>query len=254
MLYTCGNDLLTRKQLHEIPIPERVGVSKNWQGINHGVLADAVVAQCQESNLEIVQEMWYVNPKQTDLFGAVDISNDSQGLPQPEHRVLRLDSEQMRFSLGVRHSNAGKYAVSFCVGARITVCQNGMFSGDFTVKRRHTNTIDLHEITKTGIKRYLSECVDIGEIVRGMNQRRISDEQACHAMMISYRSGLLNFRYLEDVDKLWRHPSHFQFEPRTAWSLYNAFTETAKLLSPPRQLRLLSGLKTLFWGEDSVWK
>jgi hypothetical protein len=30
------------------------------------------------------------------------------------------------------------------------------------------------------------------------------------------------------VLKEWRQPSHAEFEPRTAWSLFNAFTETLK--------------------------
>jgi len=41
-------------------------------------------------------------------------------------------------------------------------------------------------------------------------------------------------------------PSHVEFEPRTAWSLFNAFTEIAKGASPATQMSGTLGLTGLF--------
>lgn len=244
MIYTHGKTCLDRKNLNLIPIPDRGDtVSDIWQGLNHGKLATAVVNGIKSHGLEIRQETWYVNPSRTDLFGAVDIEpNASVGA------TLDIGQEAL-FSLGVRHSNVGKYAVSFCVGARIVVCSNGLFTGDFTLKRRHTTKLDLAPMIDAGIVRYLQEAEHLETFINGMRAVDINDRDAAHAILQSHEDKLINFRYLEGVDKLWRNPPHAEFEPRTAWSLYNAFTETAKEISPPRQLRLLSGLRPLFERE-----
>ena len=64
----------------------------------------------------------------------------------------------------------------------------------------------------------------------------------------------LHWNYIEDVFGYWQKPPHDEFEPRTNWSLYNAFTETAKVLTPPRQLKLLTGIKKVFSPELSPEK
>ncbi len=243
MLYTHGRELVPRKQLNLIPVPDRTGqVTEQWQGLNHGKLATAVVKRLEAHGLQVVKEMWYVNPNRTDLFGAVDIA--------PSDTLPGLDiGQDAFFSMGVRHSNVGKYAVSFCVGARIVVCENGLFTGDFTLKRRHLKGQDLEVSIDTGIERYLQEAEAMESFIHGLQGREIDDRDAAHTILQTHAEQLINFRYLEDVDRRWRNPPHEEFAPRTAWSLYNAFTESAKRMTPPRQLRLLTGMRPLFERE-----
>jgi hypothetical protein len=227
MIYTAGKDLLTRKQLNIIKVPTRTNVSDNWEGINHGKLATTVVKRVEHAGLQVLREYWYTNPKRDTLWGAVDIA--------PENASPSLDiGQDACFSLGVRHSNLGRYAVSFAVGARIGVCDNGMFAGDFVLKKRHTKALKLEELVDEGITRYLKECEDLEEMINGWRAIDLTDRDAA---------------YLKDVDKNWRTPPHEEFAPRTAWSLYNAFTETTKKMSPPRQLKLLDGMKVMFRSE-----
>jgi len=246
MLYTHGSTLLSRPQLHEVPVPERTDVSPLWKGLNHGVLADTIIQQIEKVGLEVKQEMWYCNPKQTALFGAVDILAES--VPG-----VKLDiGQDACFSLGVRHGNDGQYAVSFAVGGRVFVCSNGMFSGDFVLKHRHMRSLDLDEAVSDGIKKYINECGALEAFVNGMREVPLDNKDASYLIMRTAerlpgneQSGCLNWAHLRDIYENWIKPPHEEFSPRTQWSLYNAFTEVGKTLSPPRQMTMLKGLRPL---------
>ena len=54
---------------------------------------------------------------------------------------------------------------------------------------------------------------------------RMSQAEADHFMMDSVRSGACPNQYLPNIDKEWRKPRHADFNERTAWSLFNAFTQ-----------------------------
>lgn len=239
MIYVATEFTKTREDLHKIEVPVRTNVSKQWQGIQHGFLADTLVEQIEGKGLEIVKETWYTNPKGDTLWGAVDI------LPENASPSLEI-GQAGSFSLGVRHSNLGRYSVSFAVGARIAICSNGMFAGDFVLKKRHTSKVDLREVIDLGIDRYITECENLEQLIHGWQEVSLTDRDAEHLLFEVHRQGHVAFAHLEDVHKHWINPPHEEFEARTAWSLYNAFTEKAKDLPPPGQMRLLSGLRSVF--------
>jgi hypothetical protein len=55
------------------------------------------------------------------------------------------------------------------------------------------------------------------------------------------------------VLKEWRKPQHAEFEPRTAWSLFNSFTEVFKgqLRGLPAKTERLHGLLDNYVGLDA---
>ena len=71
-------------------------------------------------------------------------------------------------------------------------------------------------------------------------------EKPCESWAAWSRAELSFWSALRHVDRAWHRPPHADFEPRTAWSLYNAFTEVARDRSPEVQLKALRGLRTLF--------
>lgn len=243
MIYSAGQNLLTREQLREIPISDKKeGVGNRWAGVAHGELADAVVGYLDHLEMPIIKETWYCNPNQSALYGAVDIdASDSALIEAPE--------EGTTFSLGVRHDNAGKYAVSLALGARVTVCSNGLFSGDFVLKKKHEQGLDVKAMVCDGIETWLSETDRIGKMIRFLRRTEIDDREASYIILQSARSfedtGCISWSHLENVAYLWKHPSHEDFKSRTLWSLYNSFTEIGKAMSPPRQMQLLKGLKAI---------
>jgi hypothetical protein len=50
----------------------------------------------------------------------------------------------------------------------------------------------------------------------------------------------------------WEDPKHEEFHPRTAWSLFNAFTEVQKGSGPQAQMEGSLRLSTLFRKELQI--
>lgn len=244
MIYTGGQTLLTRKQLHKIPVPVRPEVTSKWCGIEHGVLADTIVDYVKQVGFKVASETWYCNQSGSALYGAVDINGKGTD--------YSLDiGQDACFSLGVRHDNSGRYAVSIAVGARVAVCSNGVFDGDFVLKHRHYSDIDLTEIVQLGVEEWMTEAYKVERFIKAMQASSIDEKDASY-LIVKTAEGVsgndhscLPWAHLQKVTNLWRSPPHEEFAARNVWSLHNAFTEVGKKLSPPKQLRLLKGLRAV---------
>ena len=228
----------TRDVLHEIKITDRNNRTDRWLGVQHGELADMIVTSAIDHHgLDLVSEQWGTNPDGGDMFGCLDFRTPrEQGIHLPKG---------VKLSLGVRHSNRGRFAVSFAVGARVTVCANGMFVGEFNLKHRHTTGIDLEGLINGAFDRFLKDSQQTSAFISDMQQHRLTDQEASHLIMQAAHQKAMAWKYVEEVFNLYTEPPHAEFEQRTAWSLYNAFTETAKTMSPVNQFRLLEVLGTL---------
>jgi len=275
MLYNSGI-AQTRAQLHDIPVPPRTDVGRLWEGVNHGVLADTITSYVQKIGLQITNEGWYTNPNGSALFGALDLDTSNTDF------ALNIPGSPATFSLGVRHDNLGRYAISFAVGARIAVCANGMFSGDFVLKHRHlrpnTQSINQHlqsksttnynepipglsqltdaqlrelsqrnleETVAEGVENYLQELDSVQLLAVGMQQVPMDDRDASYAIMKAGERGIFKWRHLESVYHNWQNPTHDEFEPRTLYSFYNSATEVVKSFSPAVQFNTLKRLRSL---------
>jgi len=69
--------------------------------------------------------------------------------------------------------------------------------------------------------------------VATMKALTLQPAQAHHLMVEAIRAHVLPASRLPKVLEAWEEPRHKDFAPRTAWLLFNAFTEVAKA-SPPR--------------------
>lgn len=247
MIFLDKQTMLTRSELHKVPIPDRANVSKKWRGVQHGILADAVVCELEARKFKIVNETWHCNPSQTDLFGAIDVR--PAGIRIRRMLSLRGISQDADFSVGVRHSNAGRYSISLIAGARIRVCANGMFSGELFLRRRHYAGLALQEEVGNAVSRYIQECRLLEKKIISMQWNFLPEERAGlpeMAMMEAVRRDILGVQFLKTVDDLWLKPRHKEFEARSSWSLYNAFTGAARDMSPQSQVKLLTGLQPLW--------
>ena len=61
-----------------------------------------------------------------------------------------------------------------------------------------------------------------------MAETGLNPAQASHVILTAFRRGIISTLQLPHVCKAWDEPSHADFTPRTAWSLFNAFTAVLK--------------------------
>lgn len=238
-LSICSDPL---EKLSAIPVPsvapwsDRTRQSR-WQPIQHGELAGTLLDEIEGHGLQVHRHTWETSgPGDTDLFGTVDVLGDG-GFHLPEG---------LCFSIGVRHSNAGRYALTLVTGARVMVCSNGVLVGERVLSRRHTDDLDLRSVVRVGVSDAVSQASSVGDWIEHLQGTRLSSAHADRLMMEAARRKVLPWSSLRRVDEAWRQPPHPVFGARNAWSLYNAFTEAARERRPAVQLRALRGLRILF--------
>ena len=210
----------------------------HWKPINHGVLADTVLGEIARTGLRCASAKWAVNDSETDLFGAV-VFEPRRALGLPKGTAL---------ALALRHSNAGRYALTFGFGAQVFVCSNGMLAAQHTVSRKHTTNVRLEEPIREGLARLLEDTQRISDFVAELRATRVPPRLADRVLVEAGRRKLLPWSKLGKVEALWRDNPQRAFRARNAWSLYNCFTEVAKDRGAAGQLGTLEGLSGLFEG------
>ena len=80
----------------------------------------------------------------------------------------------------------------------------------------------------------------------------VGDARAHDIVIRSLDAGVVTNSQVPEVLREWRAPSHEAFEPRTAWSLFNAFTEVHKQVNPHTSLRRGEALYGLFDAETGA--
>ncbi len=84
------------------------------------------------------------------------------------------------------------------------------------------------------------------EEIAAMQARSLSQSWVDHLLVRAMCANVLPASRLPKVLEAWESPAHEEFRPRTAWSLFNAFTEAAKQRSPRAQIEDTLRLTTVF--------
>jgi hypothetical protein len=82
--------------------------------------------------------------------------------------------------------------------------------------------------------------------IAAMKERELLPESADHLMVEAVRRNALPASQLPKVLDAWEKPKHDESAPRTAWSLFNAFTEVQKTRSARAQVEDGLRLSRLF--------
>lgn len=122
------------------------------------------------------------------------------------------------------------------------------------MNRKHTAHVfrDLPDL----IYRMLAQVSSMRERIDGeiatMKIHELPPAHAHHLMVEAIRANVLPASWLPKVLQAWEEPRHGEFVPRTAWSLFNAFTEVQKGSGPRAQMEGSLRLSTLFRRELQI--
>lgn len=172
------------------------------------------------------------------MFGVLTCVN---GRPADDYAV----------AIGIRNSYDRSLAVGLTLGSRVFCCDNLAFSGEVTMHRKHTAHVfrDLPDL----IYRMLSQVSSMRERtdreITAMKVRELPPAHAHHLMVEAVKASVVPASRLPKVIDAWESPVHEEFRPRTAWSLFNAFTEDQKSASPRIQMEGSLRLSQLFRRE-----
>jgi hypothetical protein len=225
-----GAQLVTREALRTVPTPNR---TSSHVPIPHIQVVELVESYLSRYGFKIKSEEFAVQTDGLKLFGTMVLSHQTR--------------DDFSFAIGLRTSNDKTIPVQLVVGVSIFVCDNMAFSGDaIMLTRKHTSRIDIKWELQGAVNRAVQRFDGFDNRIQELKTLAISDAGAKSKMLDAAIQNIIPLRLLPAVHKEYFEPRHKDFEPRTAWSLHNAFTESFKLLKPNVAMEANMGLGKMF--------
>ncbi len=235
----CNTKKIPFETLALLPVPAGTDTHRP---IPHHEVVLQVKRSLAQRHVEVLREEFATDAKGLKMFGVLDLSLD-------------LPEAGGRFSIGLRNSHDKSMTLGLCAGARVVVCDNMMFSGDFSMIKKHSKYMNLLDVMAIGIERAWREMTFLRQSVEAWQANQIDDSRAKCLLYDAFIAGEIE----ETTDYVggnttWReiagsvHDNYFdpqfdEFKPRTLWSLHNAFTSAFGALGDPmRQFQATNGL------------
>jgi hypothetical protein len=205
----AGGNLVSREELCEFRAPPPEG---RWHPISHATVLDRVQETLGEAGYRVQNARLAVNRLGTRFFGTLDLANPV--------------ADGVALAVGIRNSTDKTFPLGFCAGSRVFVCDNLAFRSDLLVRRKHT--VNGARNFQAAIAQAV---VALGQFkeqealrIERLKDRELTLEGADSLILRSYEKGIISSVHLPQVIDQWREPLFEEFQPRTAWSLFNAFT------------------------------
>jgi hypothetical protein len=225
-LISCTGKI-TRAELARIPTPPS---TSTHVPIPHAAAVEALVDTLSRRQISVIDEEFAVSKDGMEMFGVLDLTAGFDGC---------------RFAIGVRNANNKRFRLACTVGLRVFVCHNLAFKGDFNpVLAKHSKHLSLEDTLSIGLDRMQRNFEPIRQQVERWRAQQISAAGAKLTIYRAFVEGELDVpKYLaRRVHELYFNPQHEEFQPRTMWSLSNAFTSAFKELEPIPQYKATAKL------------
>lgn len=212
----CGASHVDLKAVRDVPTPRPEGTH---YPIPHALLYEEVRKGLNDAGLRVYNEAHALTHDGARYFGLIELTSD-----QNDRGIV----------VGLRNTHDKSWSAALACGDRVFVCDNLSFSGEVLLGRKHTKHIleDLPLLVPRAIETLGYERVCLEKRVEAYKQFSMdclaglrADRWILHACV---RRQIFPPSMIPRVVDEWEKPAHEEFEPRTAWSLFNAFTEAAK--------------------------
>lgn len=223
----------TLEDLRKVELVPPKGAGSHWQGIQHGELVDTIIDECRLKGWQPGDMAFSLARKGADMVGAVELR--MPGLEPPEG---------MGFNVGIVTSNARRKSLQLMVGATVTICHNGLATGQVVVKRKHTGAFDLSEEIDRGLDDYAKQAAGMAQQVERLRSLTISNAKAAEIIGQAGQEEIMARGRLWDVAREFMAPSH-DHGLGTGWTLLNAFTLVAKQSPPSQQMQSMNRFRQL---------
>lgn len=218
---------VTREQLEHIVTPEG---TDTFKPVAHIQLVTMLEDILDSHGIQVTREQLALRHDGSRLFGTFDLSRYGQAV------------EGTAPSMGFRAANDRSMPIQIVAGIRVFVCDNLALNGDMVaLKRKHTSGLDIQAELIAAVERYEQHYGRLVADVRQLQDRVLTDAEA-KAMIydLVYKAEALPIRLGGVVGTEYFEPKHKEFEPRTAWSLHNACTETIKQITARQGFNAMS--------------
>ena len=229
--------------------------SNRWAGIQHFDFASSVVDTCTALNMPVDLELtkWGVSDEGSDLFALIKFQEYNHALNKPTV-PYNYAANGVVPSLGLRHSNRGRFSAQGTIGGSVTVCDNLMITGQFVFKHKHTtgNVNNLTDSICSGMLEYIKGLPALSQTVGTLQDTEMNDKAVGDFYTKLGRQKIIPWSHIGKVDKYWVNPTHVEFSNPNAWRMYNAVNTVVKEYSPLRQFEVVSKATKLL-TPDALW-
>lgn len=237
LIVHCGGWRATRADLQSVPVPE---ATESYVPVPYTRLLEEVHLHLPRFGLKVVREDYALARGGNQMFGVLGCENGAN------HRSYGL-------VIGIRSSYDHSLAVELVAGSRVFCCDNLAFHGEADAHVRRKSTLNVFRDLPEMIYKMLTAVSVMKERMHAeigaWQQFRMDAQLAHHLMVEGIRRDVLPASLLPKLLELWDKPPHEEFQPRTAWSLFNAFTELGKTRAPRQQMGESLRLTRLFREE-----
>lgn len=202
----------------------------------HHRLLEQVEGAITGTDLRVASEAHALSRDGARYFGLMEVAN---GHADTDWALV----------LGLRNSHDQSFPAALAVGSGVFLCDNLAFSGEVTLARKHTRHIerDLPQLVDRAVGKLGDLRNTQHQRIESYKQTPLDDRQAHDLMVRAIDHHVAPVTALPQVIEQWRTPAHEAFAEsgKTAWRLFNAFTEALKgrsLEQLPRRTQALHGL------------
>lgn len=211
----CGANSAAREQVALVHTPEPSGT---WHPIPHIALIEQVEKALGAMNMRVEEQAHALTAGGDRYFGLLQVSNCQ-------------NSDDYTYILGLRNSHDRSFCAGLVVGSQVFVCDNLSFSGEIRIARKHTTFIerDLPILTGRAVGQLSERWTTMTERIERYKQTELSDRDANDLIIRSLMVGACTILQVPKIVTEWQKPRHPEFAAdKTAWRLFNAFTEIGK--------------------------
>jgi Domain of unknown function (DUF932) len=232
LILHTGASAVERGQLANVVTPPRTAT---WVPIPHDRLLSGIIGSLELNHMSIVGESHGLTHDGSRYFGLLQVVNGQ-------------NADDFGMVIGVRNSHDKTFPAGLVVGASVFVCDNLSFSGEIKLARKHTSNInrDLPQLISRAMGQLTDQRGKQDLRFASYKQTEFSDAQAHDIVVRAVDALVCPVTFLPGVLKEWREPRHQEFRAngKTAWRLFNAFSECLKgsLDYLPKRTQALHGL------------
>lgn len=233
MMLHCGGQVVSRKELLEVPTPR---ATSTWFPMPHRNVLQEIETQLDATGFYIEEETHALSHDGARYFGVLHVSLSGRNPTAQDYGWV----------VGLRNSHDMTYPAGLVAGTRVFVCDNLAFTGEVRISRKHTKFAerDLRPLTARAVGQLAERFLELDQRIAAYKARVLRDPDVHDLVIRAVDAGALSNRSIPQVLQEWRKPSHPEFSEPTCWSLFNAFTEVLKgnLQELPRRTTALHGL------------
>lgn len=208
-----GARVVERAELDSVSIPP---ATSTWFPLSHSQVLSGVEEMLGGTGFVITRSRYALSQNNARFFATLDLATTI--------------TDGVTMTVGVRNSIDKTFPIGMCAGSRVFVCDNLSFSADILVVKKHTRFG--RDRFQEGIAAAVGSLRQYQQVeadrIGLYRERTVEETEAAACLLHAFEQGILSTRTLPLAIDEWRKPALDEFQPRTAWSLFNSFTSALK--------------------------